>query len=306
MGRNNSKSSSDWEVLVQRLMRLLSCSQFLPIRLERNTSVEACEPMNKLCLERNVTKKRGGWTHVLHGQLPDKPFSLFLMEFQSLELFSPLALLWLKTSSLPNSVFSPAILPSLSILLCIFSIKTPFSIRNVHELCTKGKFRRCHVRFYISFLPSLLAYIIGLNTALRNVRGKGKNIHLLSELFILECEHLRPTIPPSIVHTSIPPITCPCIKVGRKGISVWATTSANTWPLGIWICTGLKEVPETLLHRSMLRQMPTHPSLQRGASHIFLWQQTGALSLQGAEVRSAGLSLYLVKTGWEDLRCFFL
>lgn len=116
MGRNNRKSSSDWEVPVQSLVRRLSCSKFLPIRLERNMSVEAWESMNKLCSERNITKKRAGWTHVLHGQLPDTPFSLFLTEFQSLALCSPLALLWLKTSSLPNSVFSPATLPSLCVL----------------------------------------------------------------------------------------------------------------------------------------------------------------------------------------------
>ena len=209
-------------------------------------------------------------------------------------------------SKLDSYILGDWVTSDLHILLCIFSIKTPLSIRNMHELCTKGKFRRCHMQFYISLLPSLLAYIIGLNTALRNVQGKGKNIHLFSELFILECKHLQPTIPPSIVRTSIPPITCPCIKVGSKGISVWATTSANTWPLGIWICTGLKEVPETLLHRSKLRQIPTHPSLPRGASHIFLWQWTGALSLKGAEVRSTGLSLYLMKICWKDLKCSFL
>ena len=76
---------------------------------------------------------------------------------------------------------------------------------NMRELWTKAKFRGCRREFYISFLPSLLAYITGLNTALRNVQGNGKNIHLFSELFVLEYKHLQHSTPPptpSLAHVS--------------------------------------------------------------------------------------------------------
>ena len=76
---------------------------------------------------------------------------------------------------------------------------------NIHELWVKAKFRGCRREFYISFLPSLLAYITDLNTALRNVQGNGKNIHLFSELFILEFKHLQQSTPPptpSLAHVS--------------------------------------------------------------------------------------------------------
>lgn len=76
---------------------------------------------------------------------------------------------------------------------------------NIHELWMKAKFRGCRREFYISFLPSLLVYITGLNTALRNVQGNGKNVHLFSEMFILEFKHLQqstPPPPPSLAHVS--------------------------------------------------------------------------------------------------------
>ena len=156
---------------------------------------------------------------------------------------------------------------------------------NMRELWTKAKFRGCRREFYISFLPSLLAYITGLNTALRNVQGNGKNIHLFSELFVLEYKHLQHSTPPPQPHH------LPMYQSERRKwyfcLDHHFCQHQTTWhPDPHWVERSLwNSTPPVQVEPNPNTSLITMGCL----SLDFLWQWDGALSSTGAEVRAGCL-----------------
>lgn len=115
-------------------------------------------------------------------------------------------------------------------------------------------------------------------------RAMGRIFTPFSDMFILRCKHLQPTIPS---------ITCPHTKVGGKGtMSLSTITPAKNWLLCTCISIGLREVSKILRHHSKLS---LNPNMSLITIEVVLMSSPGnevewSFIFKGTLVSSRGLS----------------